>query len=136
MVQKKIGAADIWYFLVATVFLYLCQLLVLFVPFRWYIPLFTDKSNRTYRKITVERILIVRKALLRGLHYLPWNGKCLVQALTGKLLLKILHLPGTIYLGVAREGGRLKAHAWLKSGNQFICGKDGNKKHTVVQEIF
>ena len=88
-----------------------------------------------HEKITVAKTLIVRKALLRGLHYLPWKGKCLIQALAAKILLKMVHLPGIIFLGVAKDEDQLKAHAWLKSGNQFICGQDGHKKYTIVQEI-
>ncbi|MEI6435941.1 MAG: lasso peptide biosynthesis B2 protein [Bacteroidota bacterium] len=135
MVPKKIGISDVWYFIAASVLLYVCQFLVFFIPFRWYIPLFKDHGKNNDEKITVAKTLIVRKALLRGLHYLPWKGKCLIQALTAKILLRMVHLPGIIYLGVAKEANQLKAHAWLKSGNQFICGQDGHRKYTIVQEI-
>ncbi|MCX6276632.1 MAG: lasso peptide biosynthesis B2 protein [Bacteroidetes bacterium] len=135
MVPNKIGISDVWYFIAASVLLYVCQFLVFFIPFRWYIPLFTDHGKNSREKITVAKTLIVRKALLRGLHYLPWKGKCLVQALTGKVLLKMVHIPGVIFLGVAKEDDRLKAHAWLKSGNQFICGQEGHKSYTIVKEI-
>jgi hypothetical protein len=134
MVNKTIGVSDIWYFLVAFLLLCICQLLVLLIPFRWYIRLF-ESHRKDYEKSTHERTLIVRKALLRGLNYIPWNAKCLVQALTGKALLNILHLKGTICLGVTRENSSLTAHAWLKSGNQFICGQKGYEKFTVVREI-
>ena len=135
MTRKTIGLSDIWYFIAASVLLYICQFLVLFIPFRWYIPMFKDHGKTSHEKITVAKTLIVRKALLRGLHYLPWKGKCLIQALTAKILLKMVHLPGVIYLGIAKEGNGLKAHAWLKSGNQFICGQEGHKRYTIVQEI-
>lgn len=135
MTRKTIGLSDIWYFIAASVLLYACQILVLCIPFRWYIPMFKDHGKNSHEKITVAKTLIVRKALLRGLHYLPWKGKCLVQALAAKILVKMVHLPGTIYLGIAKEENRLKAHAWLKSGNQFICGQEGHKQYTIVQEI-
>jgi len=132
---KKIGFTDIGYFLLATVYLYFSQLLILCIPLRVYFPLFADHPKSDYQKITDEKILVVRKALLRGLKYLPWKGKCLAQALTGKLLLRKLGLPGTIYLGITKDNGNLEAHAWLISGNQYISGKEGHKKYTVVQEI-
>ena len=135
MTRKTIGLSDIWYFIAAYALLCAYQFLVLFIPFRWYIRLFKDHGKNNDEKITAAKTLIVRKALLRGLHYLPWKGKCLVQALTAKTLLKMVHLPGTIYLGIAKEDNLLKAHAWLKSGNQFICGQDGYRKYTIVQEI-
>ena len=67
--------------------------------------------------------------------YLPWKAKCLAQALAGKLLLRKFGLPGTIYLGIKKDSGKLEAHAWLICGSQFISGKEGHKKFTVVQEI-
>ncbi len=132
---KKITLPGLWYFFLASVFLYFSQLLVLFAPFRWYIPLFRDSKNRKYELVTDEKLLVVRIALLRGLKYLPWKGKCLVQALSGKLLLRIFGMPGTIYLGVMKKDGNMKAHAWLISGNTFISGKDVHSKYTVVQQI-
>jgi hypothetical protein len=135
MAPEKITFSDIRYFLIASFFLWFCQLLILCIPFRWYIPLFKDRKNIEYLKATPENILVVRKALLRGLNYIPWNGKCLVKALTGKLLLRMFHLPGTIFLGVRKEGSLMKAHSWLKSGDHFISGKEGHKKFTIVQQI-
>ena len=132
---KKIGFQDVAYFLLATIFLYFCQLLIIFIPFRIYSPIFLEKPSKQYLETTDEKILVVRKALLRGLKYLPWKGKCLVQALTGKLLLRKLRLPGTIYLGIKKDNGKLEAHAWLIAANQFISGKEGYKKFTVVQTI-
>ncbi len=132
---RKIGFGDIGYFLLATILLYFNQLLIIFIPFRIYSPIFMDKPDKQYLDITDVKILVVRKALLRGLKYLPWKGKCLVQALTGKLLLRKLRLPGTIYLGIKKDTGKLEAHAWLIAGNQFISGKEGFKKFTVVQMI-
>ena len=135
MKLKEVGVTDVGYFLLATVFLYFNQLLIVLIPFRVYSAIFKDKPGRVYRKVTYNRVLIVRKALLRGLKYLPWKGKCLVQALTGKLLLRKLGLPGTIYLGIKKDTGKLEAHAWLTSGHQFVSGKESHKKFTVVQEI-
>jgi len=132
---KKITIPGLWYFFLASVFLYFSQLLLLFAPFRWYIPLYMDRKNRKDKTVTDEKLLLVRIALLRGLKYLPWNGKCLVQALSGKLLLRIFGLPGTIYLGVMKKEGTMKAHAWLISGETFISGKDVHSKYTVVQQI-
>lgn len=135
MTRKKITVAEVGHFFLASLYLWFCQLLVVMLPFRIYIRLFRDSGRKAHHKTTYDRVLTVRKALLRGLHYLPWNAKCLVQSLAGKLLLKYFRLPGTIYLGVDKEDGKLKAHAWLKAGNQFVAGKEGHRKFTVVQQI-
>lgn len=111
------------------------QLLIAFIPFRKYYTFFVDKRIDPDVVISDEKILIVRKALLRGIKRLPWKAKCLAQALTGKLLLRKLGLPGTIYLGIKKDTGKLEAHAWLMCGNQFISGKEAYKKFTVVQVI-
>ena len=135
MASKKITLSDVYYFIIASVFLYFCQLLIILIPFRWYIHWFKDHRKENQEVPTYEKILVVRKALLRGLHYIPWKGKCLVQALTGKLLLYMFHLPGTIYFGMTKGNDSLKAHAWLKSGDHFVSGKKGHVKFTVVQEV-
>jgi hypothetical protein len=135
MVNNKIGTSDIWYFLIAFCLLFACQFLVLFVPFRWYIALFITQKSESGKKSTRDNTLIVQKALRRGLHYIPWKSKCLVQALAGKALLNMLHSEGTIYLGVTRDNRSLTAHAWLKSSDKFICGQKGYKKFTIVREI-
>lgn len=135
MKSEEVGLSDIGYFLLVTLCLYFTQLLILIIPFRLYSVLFKDKPGLVYNEITPERIFIVRKALLRGLKYLPWNGKCLVQALSGKLLLRRVGLPGTIYLGIKKNDGKLKAHAWLISGDHFVSGKEGHKEFTVVRTI-
>lgn len=132
---RKITMPGLWFFFLALVFLCFCQLLILFVPFRWYIPLFRDNKNRLYNQVTTEKLLLVRIALLRGLKFIPWKGKCLVQALAGKLLLRYFGLPGTIFLGVMKKDGNMKAHAWLISGDTFISGKDVHHKYTVVQQV-
>lgn len=132
---KKIGFQDIGYFLLATLFLCFCQFLIIFIPFAKYYPFFEDKQKKDTGKTSDEKILIVRKALLRGVKYLPWDGKCLVQALAGKMLLRKFKMPGTIYLGVAKNTGKMEAHAWLMCGNHFISGKEGHKNFTVVQII-
>lgn len=135
MKRKKITLSEFGHFLLATLFLWFCQALVVMLPMKFYWPMFRDSANKGYLKTTYDRVLTVRKALLRGLHYLPWNAKCLVQALAGKLLLRYFRLPGTIYFGVLKEDGKLKAHAWLKAGNQFVAGKEGHRKFTVVREV-
>jgi hypothetical protein len=135
MIRRSVSANDFWFFTIATILLYVCQLLVWLVPFRWYIFLFRDSRNSHRSVPEKDRIHIVRKALARGVHYLPWRAKCLVQALAGKFLLRIMHMPGTIFLGVAKGEEGLKAHAWLVSGDHFISGKQGYKKFTVVKTI-
>lgn len=52
-----------------------------------------------------------------------WDKKCLARAITGQIILRILHIPSTLYLGVAKdESNNMIAHAWLRSGEHIITG--------------
>ncbi|MDR3287863.1 MAG: lasso peptide biosynthesis B2 protein [Peptococcaceae bacterium] len=57
--------------------------------------------------------------------YTPWESKCLVQAVTAHLLLRLFGLSYTLYLGLGLEkdeDGKLSAHAWLRCGDLIITG--------------
>ncbi len=63
----------------------------------------------------------------------PWKSKCLVQAITGKILLRKLGISSTLYLGVKKHNNhQLLAHAWLRVGTTIITGKVGMDEFTVV----
>lgn len=54
--------------------------------------------------------------------YVP-GATCLVQALTGLVLLEGAGLPAHLYIGVARNDEKpLQAHAWVKSRGDVIVG--------------
>lgn len=55
----------------------------------------------------------------------PWESKCLVRALTAQKLLKNWKIPSTLYLGVKRQDGKMVAHAWIRTGNFFVTGGEG-----------
>ncbi len=66
-------------------------------------------------------------------HYLPWECKCLAQAIAGKKMLQRRGIGSTLYLGVATEGEKaLTAHAWLRSGSMILTGARGKDRFTVV----
>lgn len=63
---------------------------------------------------------------------LPWNSSCLIQALVAQKMLKRRAIPGALYLGAALGPAeptrvQLAAHAWVKSGGEFINGERGSK---------
>ncbi len=66
----------------------------------------------------------------------PWQSKCLVQAMTAKRMLERRGIETTLYLGVLKEGEDMKAHAWLRCGPCFITGGNGEKTYTVVRTFF
>lgn len=63
---------------------------------------------------------------------LPWTNSCLVQALVAQRMLKRMGIPGVLYVGAALSPAeptrvQLAAHAWVKSGGEFITGEQGSK---------
>lgn len=57
----------------------------------------------------------------------PWQSMCLVRALTAKKMLNDKGYPCTLYMGVKKdENGAMLAHAWLRCGESYITGGNGN----------
>lgn len=99
----------------------LARPVVLLVPFRRLQPYLRDKNTDTPpdESLIADIGWAVRAASRRT----PWQSTCLVQAITGKWMLRRRRLPGTIHFGVAKDGSEgLKAHAWLRSGKQILTG--------------
>lgn len=63
----------------------------------------------------------------------PWQSKCLVQAMAAKNMLVKRGIETTLYLGVLKEGADMKAHAWLRCGSHFITGGNGERTYTIVR---
>lgn len=65
--------------------------------------------------------------------YTFWESECLVKAIAGMKMLERRSIDCTLYLGTARdEGGKMIAHAWLRSGPFYISGSEGMEKFTIV----
>jgi len=66
----------------------------------------------------------------------PWESKCLVQAMVAQRLLRDYGVGSTLYLGVARSGdadNKMIAHAWVRSGPYNICGGASEKYAAVAK---
>ena len=86
-------------------------------------------SSRGARQKSVRMARAIRTLS----EYMPWECKCLVQAMTGKIMLRNRKVATTLYLGVAKkEGEGLIAHAWLRMGNFVILGGGGLERFAVV----
>ena len=59
----------------------------------------------------------------------PWDGRCLVQALAATGMLRRRGLEGTVSFGVCRGGmTELDAHAWLRFGSYMVTGGPGHQR--------
>jgi hypothetical protein len=66
--------------------------------------------------------------------HLPGECKCLAQAVAAKMMLGRRGVPSTLYLGLAKdEQQKLRAHAWLRSGEVIVTGaRERDKFHVVA----
>lgn len=81
-------------------------------------------------------VLRISRAIELMRRYTPWESKCLVQAITGKILLRQRRLKNTLYLGISKDQkNNLIAHAWLCSGKMVVTGGGIIDKFTVVEKF-
>lgn len=65
----------------------------------------------------------------------PWQSKCLVQAIVAQHLLRKRGVATTLYLGVAKSGEHLNAHAWLRCGEMIVTGGEAVARYTVISKF-
>jgi hypothetical protein len=110
---------------------------LLAVPFRRIAPLLGDDLGPARLVPVVSegqaaRAVHIGRAVRTAAGYTPWESKCLAQAMAARVLLGASGIPYVLYLGVAREAGRLEAHAWVLAGRARVTGGDGFNRFTVV----
>jgi hypothetical protein len=113
----------------------LARLAVLSLPCRWLFPLLGQRRRETVAADTPTlhpTLQAVARAVAATSPHTPWESACLVQAIAAKLMLKRRGLPSTLHLGVAKEGNRLMAHAWLRSGSVILTGGAGRQRFTTI----
>ncbi|MBF0225245.1 MAG: lasso peptide biosynthesis B2 protein [Desulfobacterales bacterium] len=90
------------------------------------------ESEKQHPPHTMKKARVIAARIYTLSKYLPWECKCLVQAISGKMMLKKRKITNTMYLGVCKDNhGMLMAHAWLRVGDSIILGGDV-KRFTVV----
>ncbi len=113
------------------------QAAVRLLPFRWLTPrlgrlgdpginppLTPEQAQQAQRVGWAVRVLA---------RYLPWDARCLAQAIAGKWMLKRRGLPSTLYLGVDRGQEQwLEAHAWLSCGDEILTGEPQHTRFKVI----
>ncbi len=123
-------------FLEANFFLTLASIVRIIVPLRWYAPFLGKHMNVQLEEVDEKlkpKLRTIDKSIKRGCKYLPFNCKCLVQAMAGKAMLRLRRICSTVYLGVAKdEEDNLIAHAWVRVGEMHVTGGRGRKKYTVI----
>lgn len=63
----------------------------------------------------------------------PFEAKCLVQAISAKTMLHYRGLDSTLYVGVAKNPGEaMRSHAWLRHGEIIITGDECLEEFKVI----
>jgi hypothetical protein len=120
-------------FLEAWVLLHWSRFRILFTPFQQIAGQLGDAQFETPEvEIAMDCLPQLRTAMRRAVKYALHNSNCFDQALTAMVLCRRRMIPATIYFGLSKDGGRLKAHAWLRCGHIFLTGSGMKKKYTAV----
>ena len=132
----RLSSSDRRLFVEAAIWLGIARLCILMVPFRWITPFLgrhmaeSPQTTAPEQKEITERISRVVQTASR---HMPWECKCLTQAIACKSMLKRRGLRTTLYLGVAKGGEEnLKAHAWLRTGDLIVTGARDMDRFIVV----
>ncbi len=81
----------------------------------------------------LERARLIGWAVESLSHRLPWQAKCLAQAVSAKWMLQRRGLASTLYLGVDHGQEKwLEAHAWLCCGAEIITGERQHERFQVI----
>ncbi|WP_148629496.1 lasso peptide biosynthesis B2 protein [Bacillus sp. E214] len=92
-----------------------------------------EETSLTYVPAHTEILELVSKSLETMSRYTFWESKCLVMAIAGMRMLERRGIESTLYMATARDKeGKMKAHAWLRSGLYFVTGANGKEGYTVV----
>ena len=65
-----------------------------------------------------------------------WESKCLVRALTAQWLMAERGIDSTLYLGCKEDKGQMVAHAWIRCGNAYVTGGNGEANGYAIVEKF
>lgn len=111
------------------------RFIILNISFSKVKKLLGEKGKESDFKIDIDHYKIVKKVgfiVKLASSHTPWESKCLVQAMTAQKILKDKGIKTTLYLGVAKERNNMVAHSWLRYGQVFVTGGNGDLNYTRV----
>jgi len=109
---------------------------VLFTPQRIIFKRLGLKGVESSFKLSAEeniKVHFVEKSMRRVVRFLPMKIKCFARALAARRILKKQNIQTTIYFGVAKDSNsKMIAHAWLRSGDIIVTGKEEMGRFTPI----
>ncbi|MDZ4940883.1 lasso peptide biosynthesis B2 protein [Clostridium perfringens] len=111
------------------------RFIILNISFSKVKKLLGEKGKESDFKIDIDHYKIVKKVgfiVKLASSHTPWESKCLVQAMTAQKILNDKGIKTTLYLGVAKEKNNMVAHSWLRYGQMFVTGGNGDLNYKRV----
>ena len=102
-----------------------------FLPFRRIAAWLGTPGTESSATATAEEICTAQEvswAVGVVARRVPWDGRCLAQALAAMGMLRRRGLEGTVSFGVCQgESAGFDAHAWLRMGSCVVTGGSGHQ---------
>jgi hypothetical protein len=103
-----------------------------FLPFRRIAAWLGTPGSESPTTATVEEICTAHEvgwAVRVVAQRVPWDGRCLAQALAASGMLRRRGLEGTVSFGASQGGSDgFDAHAWLRLGSCIVTGGPGHER--------
>lgn len=74
------------------------------------------RVNQVARMVSIAAVLV------------PYQARCLEQAMTVWWMLGVMGISSTIRLGVSKSGGSIEAHAWVLYKGEIVIGQMNDQK--------
>ncbi|WP_427854315.1 lasso peptide biosynthesis B2 protein [Desulfosporosinus youngiae] len=115
------------------------RLAVLIIPFRFISRSIGERMAESPIEVNYSTYMKAAKvgwAVSKISQFTPWESKCLVQSITAQILLRLIKIPYTLYLGLAKdESNKLVAHAWLRCGGLILTGAREKDRFVAVAKF-
>lgn len=114
------------------------RFLVVMVPFRHVAPRLGALNGRHNPALNVDdlqQVNLVSYWVRLTARHTPFTSNCFNKALAAHFMLRRRRIGNTLYLGVAKNGHEMEAHAWLRGGEQIVTGAAGHERFTEVSHF-
>lgn len=128
----RISGAERWLLVEAMIALLLARGAMALLPFRRIAAWLGTPGAESPATAAPEEIRTAQEvgwAVGAVARRVPWDGRCLVQALAATGMLRRRGLEGTVSFGARQgESAGFDAHAWLRFGSCMVTGGDGQER--------
>lgn len=108
------------------------------VPFKRLVRSLTQQQEFQSIKINdadLRMAQAIGNAVRTAANNTPWQSACLTQVLAAQRMMEKRGIGGVICIGATMDGriiDKIRAHAWLKCGDEFITGEEGHEDYPVL----